>query len=127
MQAIVLGATVAGVGVWIGGIAGACALLTGVAFLAAPTVVYALQMGNFQTTAFAGAVVALILLSTGRIRTGAPLLAYVAASKVFPGILVVYLAAARTQPVGGCERDDPVRSPGGAEMAASPVTVPGQG
>jgi hypothetical protein len=95
MQALVLGSTVVGLALWIGGLAGAWALLTGVALLAVPIVLFALQIGNFQTTAVSIAVVSVILLLTGRFKSGSLLLAYVAVSKIFPGILIVYLAAAR--------------------------------
>ncbi len=95
MQALVLAAAVSGVALWIGGLPGAYALLTGVAFLGIPLVLFALQMGNFQTTAVSMALVGTVLLLTARITSGALLLAYVAASKIFPGILIVYLAMAR--------------------------------
>jgi hypothetical protein len=64
-------------------------------FLATPQVLYSLQMGNFQTTAFAVGVGAFVLLWTRYLAAAATLLAYVAISKVFPGVLVVYLVAAK--------------------------------
>jgi hypothetical protein len=86
---------VAGLAIWIGGVAGAFSLLGGLVVVTAPTVLYSLQMGNFQSTAVALGVVALVLLVTKHVKTGAPILAYVAISKIFPGLLVVYLLLAR--------------------------------
>ena len=95
MQAVVLAAVVFGLAVWIGGTPGAMVAAGGVLLLASPQALYSLQQGNIQTTALPVAAAALVLLWTGRLAAGAPLLAYVAAAKIFPGILVVYLAAAR--------------------------------
>lgn len=95
IQAIVLAGAIAGVATWIGGTIGAFASIGGIFFLSAPTVLYSLQMGNFQSTAMALGAVAMIFLVTRRIRTGALILAYVALSKIFPGLLVVYLLLAR--------------------------------
>jgi alpha-1,2-mannosyltransferase len=95
IQTLVLAGAVVALAVWIGETIGAFALLGGLAFLTAPTVVYSLQMGNFQTTAVALGAIALVLLVTRRIKAGAPILAYVALSKIFPGLLVVYLLFAR--------------------------------
>jgi hypothetical protein len=95
MQTLVLAGALAGLAVWIGESIGGFALLGAVAVLTAPTVLYTLQMGNFQTTAVALGAVALVLLLSQRIRTGAPILAYVALSKIFPGLLVLYLLMGR--------------------------------
>ena len=46
-----------------------------------------LYTGNFQTTAMAAGIIALLLLVTRRIGTGALMLAYVSLSKIFPGLL----------------------------------------
>jgi alpha-1,2-mannosyltransferase len=94
-QALVLGSVVAALGVWIGEVLGAYTLIGGLFFLSAPTVIYSLQMGNFQSTAMALGVLALICLVTRRILVGAFILAYAAISKIFPGLLVVYLLFAR--------------------------------
>jgi alpha-1,2-mannosyltransferase len=95
LQAVVLAGVVAGLGVWIGGTIGAYTLIGGLFFLAAPTVLYSLQMGNFQSTAMALGALALVFLVTRRIMAGALILAYVALAKIFPGLLVVYLLLAR--------------------------------
>jgi hypothetical protein len=95
IQTLVFAGAVLALAVWIGGTIGAFALLSGLVVLTTPTVLYSLQMGNFQTTAVALGAVALVLLVTQRIKTGAPILAYVALSKIFPGLLVVYLLLAR--------------------------------
>jgi hypothetical protein len=95
IQTLVFAGSVGALAVWIGGTIGAFALLGGLALLTTPTVLYSLQMGNFQSTAVALGAVALVLLATHRIKTGAPILAYVALSKIFPGLLVVYLLLAR--------------------------------
>jgi alpha-1,2-mannosyltransferase len=95
IQAIVLAGAMAALAVWIGGAIGGFAVLGGVFVLTAPTVLYSLQMGNFQSTAAALGALALVLLITRRIKTGALILAYVALSKIFPGLLVVYLLLAR--------------------------------
>jgi hypothetical protein len=95
IQTLVFAGALVSLAVWIGGTIGAFALLGGVVVLTTPTVLFALQMGNFQTTAVALGAVALVLLVTQRIKTGAPILAYVALSKIFPGVLVVYLLLAR--------------------------------
>jgi alpha-1,2-mannosyltransferase len=95
IQTLVFAGAVFGLAVWIGERIGAFALLGGLVVLTTPTVLFSLQMGNFQTTAVALGAVAWVLLLTQRVKTGAPILAYVALSKIFPGLLVVYLLLAR--------------------------------
>ena len=95
MQCLVLAAVVFGIARWIGGEGGARAAAGAVLAFATPQFVYALQQGNVQSTAVAIAVLAVVLLWSGRHLAGAPLLAYVATAKIFPGILIVYLAGAR--------------------------------
>jgi alpha-1,2-mannosyltransferase len=95
IQTLVFAGAVVGLAVWIGETIGAFALLGGLVVLMTPTVLFSLQIGNFQTTAVALGAVALVLLVTQRIKTGAPILAYVALSKIFPGLLVLYLMFAR--------------------------------
>src|SRR3954469_9028535 len=75
-QALVLGSVVAALGVWIGEALGAYTLIGGLFFLSAPTVIYSLQMGNFQSTAMALGVLAMICLVTRPILVGAFILAY---------------------------------------------------
>ena len=95
IQAIVLAATMTGLCAWIGGRMGGIALIGSLFVLSTPTTIFALQMGNFQTTAMALGAIALIFLLSRRLWAGGPILAYVALSKIFPGVLVVYLLGAR--------------------------------
>jgi hypothetical protein len=95
MQCTVLAAVVFGLARWVGGRPGAYAAAGGVRAFATPQFVFSLQQGNVQSTAMPVAAAALVLLCGRRLAAGAPLLAYLAAAKIFPGILLVYLAAAR--------------------------------
>jgi alpha-1,2-mannosyltransferase len=95
LQATILAVVVFGLARWVGGAPGAYLAAGGVAMMASPQVLYSLQQGNIQATAVPVGAAALVLLCAGRIAAGAAMLAYVAAAKIFPGILVVYLAAAR--------------------------------
>ena len=79
----------------IGGRRGAIALLAAVLLLGFPHAAATFQQGNFQITAVPLAAVAFILLMVGRHAAGGSLLAYAALAKIFPGILVVPLLAAR--------------------------------
>ena len=81
--------------IWIGGVAGATVLAGGTLVLAMPGTLFALQQGNFQVTATPLAAAAFALLLRGRLGAGGAILAWTAAAKIFPGILVVHLAAAR--------------------------------
>ena len=91
---IIIGGFVAAA-IWIGGVAGATVLAGGALVLAVPGIVFALQQGNFQISATPLAAAGFALLLAGRLGPGAALLAWTAAAKIFPGILVVHLAAAR--------------------------------
>jgi alpha-1,2-mannosyltransferase len=95
LQALVVASTLLSLACWIGGRTGAYAIVGAVFAMATPHVVYALQQGNFQSTAVPLSVAALVLLYAGRAASGAGLLAFTAASKIFPGVLVVYLLGAR--------------------------------
>lgn len=94
-QGTILAVVVFGLARWVGGTPGAYLAAGGVGLLASPQALYSLQQGNIQTTVVPVAAAALVLLCVGRIASGAAMLAYVAAAKIFPGILVVYLVAAR--------------------------------
>ncbi|HXG56473.1 MAG TPA: glycosyltransferase family 87 protein, partial [Vicinamibacterales bacterium] len=94
-QALVLVGTVVAVAAWVRQAGGAFALAGGSLLLAAPPVLYTLQQGNFQATAAPLAGLACMLIASRRLPAGAALLAYTAAAKIFPGIILVYLAAAR--------------------------------
>ena len=54
-----------------------------------------LQKGNIQLTIIALAVIAMVLLKKQRLFSGGLLLAYAIASKLYPGMLLVYLAMRR--------------------------------
>ena len=81
--------------VWISGVAGATVLAGGALVLAMPGVVYSLQGGNFQISATPLAAAGFALLVAGRLAAGGTVLAWTAAAKIFPGILVVHLVGAR--------------------------------
>jgi alpha-1,2-mannosyltransferase len=95
IQAIFFAATLAGLAWWIGGTAGAFALLAAPAVLVLPHVPQTLQQGNVQITIIAMSVLAMLLLWSGRVRTGGALLAFATVGKMFPGLLLLYLALAR--------------------------------
>jgi alpha-1,2-mannosyltransferase len=95
LQSLVLASTLLWLACWIGGRPGAHAIVGAVFAMATPHVVYALQQGNFQSTAVPLAVAAPVLVYTARAKGGAAFLAFTAASKIFPGVLIVYLLAAR--------------------------------
>jgi hypothetical protein len=79
---------------WIGGDVGRrAALLLPAVWLASPVLV-TLQLGNFQLAAVVLSVVAMMLFERQRHATGGALLA-MAGFKLFPGLLGVYLLAAR--------------------------------
>jgi hypothetical protein len=106
--AIVMGALV-GLALWIGGPVGRrVALLSPLVWLSFPTLM-TLQFGNFQLVAIAGSVLAMMAFECRRNSLGGALLAALALSKVFPGILVILLlfqrrwrAVAWTAGFGAC-------------------------
>jgi len=87
-----------GVARWVGGPEGRW-LRYGTAFLfVAPTTLFTLQMGNFQSTALALSLIAMMALTSTRPGVsafGGIALAYATLSKVFPGVLGIYLLATR--------------------------------
>lgn len=92
--ALIIGGFVAA-SIWISGVAGATLLTGGALVLSLPGTLFALQQGNFQISAMPLAVLGFVLLLAGRFAAGAAILAWTAAAKIFPGILVVHLVAAR--------------------------------
>ena len=94
---LIVGAFVAA-SIWISGVAGATVLTGGAIVLALPGTLFALQQGNFQVSATPLAVLGFTLLLAGRLGSGATILAWTAAAKIFPGILVVHLIGARKWP-----------------------------
>jgi alpha-1,2-mannosyltransferase len=69
-------------------------LLMPFVFLSPPTL-SVLQKGNVQGLIIAASMVAMLLISRGRVALGGAILAFAIASKIYPGLLVVYLIARR--------------------------------
>lgn len=80
---------------WLGGDPGRRMRLLAPAVGLSLPVLTAVYFGNFQITAMGLSVLAMYAIFTGRTRSGAALLAFVIGAKIFPGILGVYLLAAR--------------------------------
>ena len=95
MQLLLLVGAFVAASIWISGVAGATVLAGGALVLALPGTLFSLQQGNFQVSATPLAVLGFALLLAGRLGSGATILAWAAAAKIFPGILVVHLLAAR--------------------------------
>lgn len=95
MQALVLAGAVVGLAAWVGALPGVIVLVGGLVILASPHSMFTLQQGNFQITAVPLAAISFALLLAGRSAPGAAGLAFAALAKIFPGILVVPLIAAR--------------------------------
>ena len=72
--------------------------------LAAPPMIATLQMGNVQLVLIAAAVAAMLLFERRWYVAGGLLLAYVMVSKLFPGVLVVYLLLRRDWRAVGLDR-----------------------
>jgi hypothetical protein len=80
---------------WLGGDAARRATLLALPAGMCLGVLGTLYFGNFQLAAMALGLLGMLAIETGRTRTGAATLAFVACAKIFPGVLVVYLLAAR--------------------------------
>lgn len=80
---------------WLGGDAQRRAQLLGLAVGLSPPVLITAYFGNFQVIAMALSAVAMLAIFTGKTRRGAALLAFMIGAKIFPGILGLYLLAAR--------------------------------
>ncbi len=80
---------------WVGGTVGAIAAMLSVVLWASPSTLLGIQIGNFQATAYALSVLGMVALSTGRLAAGGAAVGFSAASKLYPGVLVVYLIARR--------------------------------
>jgi hypothetical protein len=80
---------------WVGGRTGRLAALMLPAFLASVPTMLNFQFGQFHLIAVLLAVLAMVAFEHGRHATGGALLACAAASKVFPALLLVTLAARR--------------------------------
>src|ERR1700758_3379362 len=79
----------------IGGSAGTRALLLSPLILASDHTLSTLQIGNLQAMVIALAMLAMVFLARGRYLIGGTLLAYAILSKLFPGMLLVYLLMRR--------------------------------
>jgi alpha-1,2-mannosyltransferase len=80
---------------FLGPVAGTRALLLSPLVWAADITISTLQIGNVQPMVIALAMLAMVLFDRRRYAGGAALLAFVSVSKLFPGVLVVYLLARR--------------------------------
>jgi hypothetical protein len=79
----------------LGPIAGRRALLLSPLVLASDLVLGTLQIGNLQAIVFSVAMIAMVLLAQRRYAAGGALLAFATVSKLFPGLLLVYLLVRR--------------------------------
>jgi hypothetical protein len=81
--------------IWVGGRAGATALLLVPALAFSTPVLLCLQFGQAHLLVVVAAVAALPLFSRGRFAAGGILLGFAIATKIFPGLLLVHLAGRR--------------------------------
>lgn len=95
LEIVVFTAGVLGLAGWIGGTAGGVAALVAPFLLAMPHILTTFQMGNFHLMAFPLALLGMCLIASRRLLPGALMLGYATAGKIFPGLLVLYLIAAR--------------------------------
>jgi hypothetical protein len=79
----------------LGPVAGTRGLLLSPLVWAADATLSTLQIGNIQPMVIALAVIAMALVERRRYAAGGALLAYITVSKLFPGLLLVYLLARR--------------------------------
>jgi alpha-1,2-mannosyltransferase len=91
VQNIVLFVTMMLLARWIGGSSGLLVLLLVPVIWLSQTTRLGLQIGNFQLTAFALSVLAMIAFDRGRAGPGGFALAFAAVSKIYPGVLGVLL------------------------------------
>jgi hypothetical protein len=76
-------------------VAGTRVLMLSPLVLGADITIATLQIGNVQAAVFVLAMLAMALFTQRRYAAGGALLAYATVSKLFPGMLIVYLAARR--------------------------------
>jgi alpha-1,2-mannosyltransferase len=76
-------------------VTGPRALLLSPLVLAADMTIGTLQIGNLQAAVFSLAMLAMVFFARRRYAAGGVLLAFVTVSKLFPGMLIVYLAVRR--------------------------------
>ena len=80
---------------FMGPTAGTRALVLSPLVLAAFPTLSTLQKGNVQAVVIAASILAMLLFERGRPAAGGALLAFVTASKLYPGLLIVYLIVRR--------------------------------
>jgi hypothetical protein len=80
---------------YVGGRSGATAALAIGLVLVAPPTQLALQIGNFHPAALALAILAMLAFERERPAVGGAILAFVTLSKIFPGVLILYLLVRR--------------------------------
>ena len=95
IQSIVLMAAMVVLARWIGGASGLLVLLLVPVVWVSPTTRLTLQIGNFQITAFALSILAMIAFDRGRAGRGGFALGFSAVSKIYPGILGISLLVER--------------------------------
>jgi alpha-1,2-mannosyltransferase len=95
VQSALFAAAVLLTAAWIGGRTGLVAGLLAPLLWLAPPVRLVLQLGNFQITAFAIAMLAMLAFERRRLTTGGLLLGFGIASKFFPGAVGLWLAGTR--------------------------------
>jgi hypothetical protein len=81
--------------IWIGGRGGGGALLLAPIVALSMPVMFCLQFGQAHLLVVAAAVLAMLQFARGRPLSGGVLLALATATKIFPGLLLVYLAVRR--------------------------------
>ncbi len=95
VQSLGLLAVTLGLALWVGGTTGArLAWLIPLVWVSTPTLL-ALQIGNFQISAFAWSMGAMLLAAGGWVVAAGALLGFCAAGKIFPGVLGLYLLMRR--------------------------------
>lgn len=95
LSAATLAWAVAALGRWLDGDADRRARLLGLVLALTPSVIITAYFGNAQIVVVAVAAVGMVRLHEGRHAAGGALLAAAISAKIFPGILGVYLIAAR--------------------------------
>jgi alpha-1,2-mannosyltransferase len=95
LQALVLAGVMLWTARWIGGEGGRRVAVASLAVWALPTTFMALQTGNFQITVIPLALLGATLAWSAHPAAGGGLLAYAAAGKIFPAMLVLHMIAAR--------------------------------
>lgn len=80
---------------WLGGEAERRGRLLSLAVWMSPPLLVTAYFGNFQIIVMGLAALAMMAIVSGRVRTGAAVLAFLIGAKIFPGVLGIYLLASR--------------------------------